>query len=196
MRARLAIKLSGVRVQLREILLRDKPEEMLIISSKGTVPVLQLNNGKVIDESLDVMLWAFKQNDPEGILLQTSTDEALSLVKANDESFKPNLDLYKYSVRFPEKTQDEYRDNSLDYLEKLDERLARNSYLFGPTIGLADLAIFPFIRQFAGVDSKWFDASPFENLITWKNTLQNSALFKSVMLKYAPWKDVQTSIYF
>lgn len=174
-------------MQLREILLRDKPVEMLNISSKGTVPVLQLADGQVIDESLDVMFWALEQVDPLNLLEQQTLSHSKALVDINDHQFKPCLDRYKYAVRFPEQTEQVYREQCVFFLKQLDDLLIKNPYLFGEKLCLADIAIFPFIRQFASVDRRWFDSSDYINLREWLQRLLDSELFTSVMNKYKPW---------
>lgn len=186
-RARLAIKSSGIVVQLREVLLKDKPTEMLNTSPKGTVPVLQLADGQIIDESLDVMLWALEQSDPLNLLKQQTLSQSKVLIDINDQQFKPCLDRYKYAVRFPEDSEQVYRDQCLFFLKQLDDLLAANSFLLGENLSLADMAIFPFIRQFASVDRNWFNSANYINLRDWLQQLLDTDLFKSVMIKYKPW---------
>ncbi|PKF62216.1 glutathione S-transferase [Psychromonas sp. psych-6C06] len=186
MRARLAIAYSQQSVQLREIILKEKPDEMLQISRKGTVPVLQLKNGKILDESLDIMAWAISQHDPDD--WQTDNmDNMLALIDENDFEFKQWLDKYKYAVRFPENSETYYREQCEDFLVKLEKRLLFNDYLFLNRVTLADIAIFPFIRQFASVDKAWFNDSPYPQLKKWLQELINSPLFESIMQKYPTW---------
>jgi len=186
MRARLALSYGEICCEIREILLRDKPEEMLALSPKATVPVLQLIDGTVLDESFDIMLWALSQHDPDHWL--EKSDQALPLIKENDGPFKAALDRYKYSSRHPEQPAEEYRAEGEKFLKQLDERLNNHAFLLGERMGLADMAIFPFIRQFAGVDRSWFEASPYDNLKNWLNHHLNSALFQEIMHKHMPWK--------
>tara|TARA_R110001583_G_scaffold67490_7_gene192891 strand:+ start:1292 stop:1930 length:639 start_codon:yes stop_codon:yes gene_type:complete len=186
MRARLAIAYSEQSVQLREIILKAKPAEMLQLSSKGTVPVLQLNTGEVLDESLEIMVWALSQHDPEHWLTD-NIHEVLALIDENDFEFKGWLDKYKYSDRFPEHTEAFYREQCEDFLVKLEQRLKQHNYLFSKKISLADMAIFPFIRQFAAVDQKWFAQAPYPHLQQWLDYLVNSPLFDSIMEKYPTW---------
>lgn len=160
---------------------------MLEVSAKGTVPVLQLTNGRVIDESLDVMLWALEQSDPFSLLKQQTLFQSRVLIDINDHQFKPCLDRYKYAVRFPEQTEQEHRDKCLFFLKHLNELLKESPYLLGETTCLADMAIFPFIRQFASVDRDWFYSANHINLQDWLQRLLDSELFKSVMVKYKPW---------
>ena len=184
MRARMAIAASGTPVRLREILLRDKPDEMLAASPKGTVPVL-VDSGKVIDESLDVMRWALARNDPEGWLARK--DDAL--IKENDGPFKHHLDRYKYSTRYEGADAEEHRAGGFRFLQALEAHLADNDYLHGNERSFTDIAIFPFVRQFRIADKDWFDAAPIPNVQRWLKTLTASALFQSVMEKYPLWKE-------
>ncbi|MFT6986498.1 MAG: glutathione S-transferase [Psychromonas sp.] len=194
-RARLAIAYSQQSVLLREISLKIKPEAMLALSAKGTVPVLQLADGTVLDESLDIMAWALECSDPDG-WLQGSLTEMLSLIDENDFEFKHWLDKYKYADRFLEQTADYYREQAEDFLFKLEERLTFNTYLFGQKIGLADVAIFPFIRQFAAVDNVWFAQSDFPHLKNWLSAFIDGPLFKSVMQEYPAWLESKQQITF
>lgn len=186
MRARLAIAYTQQPVALREISLQCKPEAMLIHSAKGTVPVLVLENGDVLDESLDIMVWALEHCDPDG-WLQANLTEMLKLIDENDFEFKIWLDKYKYADRFPELSAEYYRENAEDFLFKLENRLLTSPYLFGEQISLADMAIFPFVRQFAGVDPEYFEATPFVHLQKWLASLINTPLFHSVMQNYPTW---------
>ena len=191
MRARMAVAVSETQVRLREILLRDKPDEMLAASPKGTVPVL-VDSGKVIDESLDVMRWALMKHDPEGWLARK--DDAL--IAENDGPFKHHLDRYKYSTRYEDADAEEHRAAGFAFLQKLDARLADSDYLHGAARGFTDIAIFPFVRQFRIADKEWFDAAPIPNVQRWLNALMGSALFKSVMEKYPLWKETGEEITF
>ncbi len=186
MRARMAIASSGVTVRLREILLRDKPEEMLAASAKGTVPVL-IDGQTVIDESLDVMNWALAQNDPEDWL--SRKDDAL--IAENDGPFKHHLDRYKYSTRYENTDAEEHRAAGFAFLQKLEARLADSEYLHRDKRGFSDIAIFPFVRQFRIADKDWFDESAIPNVQRWLKGLMESDLFKSVMEKYPLWKETE-----
>jgi glutathione S-transferase len=184
MRARMALKLANIKVEIREISLRDKPAHMLQISPKATVPVLILcdetgADESVIDESLNIMFWALKNN-----ALGANIHAACrALILECDTSFKQTLDAYKYPERFPNKTQIQHRADGEVFLQKLENLLEQNSYFFGAVPSLADMAIFPFIRQFAAVDSAWFENTHFPKLRAWLNEWLNSELFKSVMIK-------------
>ena len=189
MRARLALYASGVAVELREVSLRDKPESMLAASPKGSVPVLILPQGKVIDESWDIMRWALQRNDPEGWLGQDHrhVDAAGHLVSENDTVFKFWLDRYKYPDRYPEYPHTHYRSEAEVFLLKLENRLGISRFLLGDELSVADAALFPFIRQFAGVDKDWFAQSPYPKLQRWLKDFTDSRRFVAVMEKYSIW---------
>lgn len=184
MRARMALAVSGTRVALREVLLRDKPPELIHASPKATVPVLVTPEGAVIDESLDIMMWALGRKDPEAWLAHG--DDALALIAANDDGFKADLDRYKYPERH-DADPVAHRDAGLEYLTTLDRRLAAHGQLFGPARSLADIAIFPFVRQFAGTDQDWFAAQPLPTLQRWLADHAASALFVHTMQHWPRW---------
>lgn len=192
MRARLAIQSAGLQCRLREVVLRDKPQEMLDASPKATVPVLVLQNGAVIDESLDVMLHALGQNDPEGWLSpdEGSRAEMLDLIAACDGPFKHHLDRYKYANRYEDEgaVSEDHRKAGSAFLETLNSRLSSRAQLFGERVSLADMAVIPFIRQFANTDRTWFDASPYPDLKAWLAAHLASSRFKSIMPKFDQWK--------
>ncbi|NTV87741.1 MAG: glutathione S-transferase [Burkholderiaceae bacterium] len=190
MRARLALRVAGVPYELREVALKAKPAAMLALSPKGTVPVLQLPDGSVLEESLHVMAWALAQSDPDGWLAQGSPQEAQALIERNDGPFKHLLDRYKYANRHPEFTARQYRQQAVDlHIAPLSARLAATRYLLGAGPSLADAAIFPFVRQFAGVDEAWFAQAPFPALRAWLNEWLASPLFRDIMEKTLPWKE-------
>jgi len=192
MRARLALVASEIRVELREVVLRAKPAALLNASPKGTVPVLVLPEGQVVDESLDIMLWALRRNDPLSWLNAggaVSLEEMLDLIKACDTYFKPRLDRYKYPPRYPDADPVLSRDEAAAWLRQLDERLSVQSHLFGERASLGDMAIAPFVRQFAHTDKEWFDAQEWAGLSHWLSTWIESKLFDQVMYKYKPWDE-------
>ena len=188
-RARLALAYSNQSVILREILLKDKPAEFLELSSKATVPVLQISEKRVLEESLEIMQWGLQHHDPEDWLPQSIQEKSRcdALIQTNDDSFKPVLDRYKYSVGYPEKSESGHRDDAEFFLRELEQQLNGHSYLVADRITLADAAIFPFIRQFYGVNPKWFDQAPYPKLQRWLNEWLESELFLSVMHKYPQW---------
>lgn len=197
-RARLTLKYSGIPVELREVILADKPEEMLQASPKGTVPVLILEDGTILEESLDIMNWALNHNDPDNWLVNddTTVEKIKQLIDINDGPFKQHLDHYKYAVRFPEHSAEYYRDQADDYLGNLNSQLKGSSYLFGDQLSFVDIAIFPFIRQFAFVDKKWFDNNDYHELQSWLKSMLEMQLFADVMQKYSQWKQGDETIVF
>ena len=189
MRARLALYASGVAVELREVALRDKPASMLAASPKGSVPVLVLPDGQVIDESWDIMQWALHRHDPDGWLgkRDSCADVAARLISENDTTFKYHLDRYKYPDRYPEYPQSHYRSEAEVFLLKLENRLGASRFLLGDALSVADVAIFPFIRQFAEVDKDWFALAPYSKLQRWLKDFIDSGRFIAVMEKYSIW---------
>ncbi len=183
MRARMALWTSGIVVELREVKLAAKPPELVAASPKATVPVLVLEGGTVIDQSLEIMRWALAQNDPDGWLARDDPD----LIAANDGPFKHHLDRAKYPGRY-EDTATDHRAAALALLHPLEERLARSPCLSGADVGLTDAALFPFIRQFAAIDPAWFAARPLPRLQAWLETHLAAPLFAAVMPKFAPWR--------
>ena len=189
MRARLALLVSGLPMKVRELVLRSKPDHMLEISPKGTVPVLWLGGDQVVDESLEIMHWALKQSDPEG-WLDAAPEATKALIVTNDGPFKRHLDRYKYPSRYPEENivAEEQRDLGLVCLRPLNDRLVETPYLFGEQRSLADMAIFPFVRQFAHVDKDWFFGLDMKPLHTWLKTHLESDIFQRCMIKYPLWQ--------
>ncbi len=190
-RARLALYYAGIKVELREVLLKDKPEAMLAASAKGTVPVLILDDGSVLDESLDVMGWALQQNDVDSWWpTNVSQREKISqLIEFNDFQFKPWLDRYKYHERYPEQDKDFYFRKACEFLNSLEKNLQEKSFLVMSTPCLADVAIFPFIRQFANADKKYFDQLPYPELKNWLTYFLQWPSFECVMKKYYQWNE-------
>lgn len=181
MRARMALRYSGVAVEIVEVSLKAKPAAMLAISPKGTVPVLDAD-GRVIDESLEIMRWALAQNDPDNWLLDGDSRIA-ELIEANDKVFKVHLNRYKYAERYPEQPMEVYRAEGAVFLQRLEELLADRDYLLTEHPSLADIALLPFLRQFAHVDREWFAQTPFVRLQAWLQRLLESDLFTSIMKK-------------
>lgn len=196
MRARLAIASAGLTVELREITLRNKPSEMLAASPKGTVPVLvgQGSEG-VIDESLDIMQWALSRADPEG-LTNAMTEQAHALITQCDGPFKTALDRTKYAVRYPERDPARSRAEAAQFVAQLDAQLAGGPWLFGQRPSMADLAILPFVRQFAHVDLAWWDAQPWPFAQTWLAAFKSSPRFAAIMQKYPAWISRQNGVLF
>lgn len=189
-RARMALKYASISYELREVLLRDKPQAMIDISNKGTVPVLQLTNGSVIDESLGVMWWALRQADPDNWSNVAKSNTRL-LIEKNDQEFKQYLDKYKYFQRYPKQSQLYYRAKAEKFMSLLETNLQvhHGMALVSRQLSMADVAIFPFVRQFAYTDWKWFRNSSYRNLLRWLLRFEKSELFLSVMSKYKPWQE-------
>lgn len=187
MRARMALHYAGIAVEIREIDLKNKPAHLLQVSPKATVPVLVINDASVLEQSLDIMHWALQQQDSDNWL---GADQLLmqQLIAENDGWFKQALDQYKYANRFPEQSADVYRAQGEIFLQKLENLLNQSPFLLGQQLSLADIAIFPFIRQFAAVDTAWFDGdntntAPYPALKAWLHQLVTSELFISIMQK-------------
>jgi len=189
MRARLALEAGAIEVELREIILRDKAPELLVASEKATVPVMVLEGGLVLEESLDVMRWALDTSDAGENLMpdQGNMRDALALIERMDADFKPHLDTYKYLYRSDQAAAFAAREKALAFLQELDEMLAGQSYLFGQKRSVADIGIAPFVRQFAHVDRDWFYAQDWENLKPWLLVFLESDAFKRIMKKYPKW---------
>jgi len=197
-RARLAIRKSQTQVELREVLLADKPEAMLECSPKGTVPVLVLDSGRAIDESLDIMLWALAKQDMDHWLPedQGEQEKISALIKLCDNEFKQQLDGYKYSSEFSDKPKEHFRNEAEVFLQRLELMLTENEYLITERITIADIALLPFIRQFALVDKGWFDSTRYKHLQVWLNKLLATEIFKNVMQKYPRWQAGDDAHYF
>lgn len=190
MRARLALQVSGIEVELREVVLRDKPQAFLDVSPSATVPCL-VTQTEVIDESLDVMLWALKQKDPEGWLAMP--DEGHAWIERADGPFKQALDRTKYETRYPGTDPNAERDKASVFLSDLNALI--DSWMFGRE-SLADNAILPFVRQFAFIDKEWFDAQPWPNLQAWLDRFLASPGFETMMVKYAQWQEGDAPVLF
>lgn len=186
MRARMALRYANIAVQIIEISLRDKPSAMLQASPKGTVPVLVLTDGRVIEQSLEIMDWALNQTDPLNWAYDNQPsvqDEMQKLIAYNDSDFKAALDRYKYPERYPGHNAEVYRAQGEQFLQQLENKLNQQRFLLGERISKADIAIFPFIRQFARVDQTWFNTSPYPRLQAWLSHLCESELFQQIMQK-------------
>jgi len=199
MRARLALLVSGVQCEIREIVLRNKPAALLAASPKGTVPVMVCADGSVLEQSLDIMLWALQQHDPEAWLTPQSGSlaEMLTLIAQCDSDFKFNLDRYKYPERYTDvTTPDSYRASASQFLMLLEQRLEQATYLYGKHRTLADMAIAPFVRQFAHTDKVWFAKQAWPKLQAWLLEILESAIYETAMTRYTPWQDGQAITYF
>ncbi|MBB5720547.1 glutathione S-transferase [Loktanella ponticola] len=193
MRARLTILYTGVKMDLRDILLKDKPAEMTDVSPKATVPVLNTGT-EVIEESRDIMLWALAQNDPHGWLDMPA--EGYAMIDTNDGPFKRALDHTKYAVRFPDRDATADRAKAADVLFGLNDRLVNQPHLFGDAPKMVDTAILPFVRQFANTDRDWFNAQDWPHLIRWLTAFETSDSFKVIMVKRPIWEPGAAPSYF
>jgi glutathione S-transferase len=190
----MALRYAGIAYELREVLLNDKPPAMLQASAKGTVPVMCLPDGRMVDESIDVMVWALQQNvqeirDPENWYPEELREPVEALVNINDQEFKTHLDHYKYWERFPQHPQTHYRQQAESFLLKLEQHLSNHRFLLAARQTLADIAIFPFVRQFAFVDKAWFDQAPYPRLQDWLQHFLQCSLFLQVMQKHPLWQE-------
>lgn len=193
MRARFGLLFAELKVELREVALKNKPAQMLAISPKGTVPVLEVaedgsSERLVIEESREIVEWALRQKDPQG-LLNIDLVSANTLIDQNDNEFKHWLDRYKYADRHPELTQSEYRQQGEVFLQVLEQCLAKNKYLLGGNTSIADIGIMPFVRQFAHVDQEVFYSLPYPNLQQWLRAWLEHPVFQQVMIKVQPWQE-------
>lgn len=186
MRARLALAVNGCAVELREVSLKAKPTAMLGVSPKGTVPVMVLPGGEVIDESLDIMRWAYRQSEGLVGVLCENDEELLS---ENDTRFKCWLDRYKYSDRHLEYTLEYSRGEASAFIQALEYRLGSASFLSGTELGFLDLAIAPFVRQFASVEPDWFKGQSWQKVVIWLETFKHSGVFLAVMAKHVDWNE-------
>lgn len=194
MRARLALHVSGVVVEHREVVLKQKPAHMLAISPKGTVPVLWLRSGpepRVLAQSLDIMRWALGQCDPLDWwpATEASLADAMALIAHNDGPFKGQLDRYKYPNRSGLESGTADRGLAAAWLLTLNERLQSQAFLAGDRFGLADAALAPFVRQYAHTDPVWFAAQSWTALAAWLAAFEGSALMEAIMQKHAPWQE-------
>lgn len=198
MRARMALSVSGQACELREVVLRDKPAEMIAASPKATVPVLVHADGTVLEQSLDIMLWALDRNDPESWLTPEigDRDQMLDLIERMDGPFKHHLDRYKYANRYDANESIDHRAEALGHLQELEQRLTAHRCLFGERLSLADIAIAPFVRQFANTDAEWFAAQPVPRLQAWLSEFTGSERFLSCMAKHAQWENTGPGILF
>ena len=191
-RARWALLSSNIDVELREVILKDKPGEFLSVSRSGTVPCLQLKD-KIIDESIDIMIWALRKNDPDSWL--DMPVEGYSLIDEVEKNFKPNLDKTKYATRYPQNDSTVSRSLAIDYLTDLDKKI-KSDFIFGKKPKLVDVAIFPFVRQFANIDINWFNEFGWEKLRNWLDAFVDSNMFNKSQKKFVQWRPENTPVFF
>jgi len=190
----MALVLSQVQVELREVKLSNKPDEMLKLSPKGTVPVLVLPEGEVLEESLEIMQWALSVKDPEN--LSASWEESRGIIDANDGEFKHHLDRYKYADRYPEESVEFHRQQGERFLALLDHQLQTTDFLLSPKLSVADIALAPFIRQWANVDRHGFADLPYSSLQRWLGKMLESKPFLLAMNKVPEWKAGEAAVVF
>lgn len=189
MRARMALLEAGIQVELREVVLRDRPEHMMEISPKGTVPVLLLPDGTVIEESLEIMLWSLDES--------WLVDDWKALIEGNDNDFKYHLDRYKYNNRYENPLPpEEHRNEVVNILEGYNQRLIDFEYLCGDSCSISDYALAPFVRQFANTDRAWFDELPLPHLHRWLSSILDDEIFTNCMVKYPQWMDGDAPLLF
>jgi len=191
-RARWALLSSNIEVELREVVLKDKPHEFLKASNSGTVPCLKLKD-KIIDESIDIMIWALRKNDPEGWLDMPA--EGYRLIDEVEKKFKPNLDKTKYATRYPQNDCKVSKNLAIEYLINLDKKI-KGEFLYGEQPKLADIAIFPFVRQFANIDIKWFNEFGWQKLQNWLNAFVGSNMFDKSQKKFVKWRPAADPVFF
>ena len=195
MRTRLAIKSSGTQVYLREIVLRNKPDEFICDSAKATVPVLKLSNGKIIEESIEIMYWALTQNDPNNWcgVLNARQEHSRNFLAKLDGQFKNNLDRYKYASRYGLGADEsvKYRKGGSKFLSRVNDLLKETSFLSGESQGFLDIASLPFVRQFRIANPEWFDQQDWPQLHNWLQTFLASNQFSLIMEKLKPWDSKQ-----
>ncbi len=198
-RGRMGIALSKQQVLLREIITKDKPSELLASSAKGTVPVLVLPDGQIIEQSLDVMNWALQQNDPQDLLRSsnpTLNQQVHQLIKVNDDEFIGHLEKYRASVRYRNIDKEQRRQDCEGFISKLEALLTDQAYFFGETPSLADFAVMPFVSQFVRVEKKWFVQSEYQNVGRWLRTHLDSKLYTQVMKQYPLWNETKQDCLF
>ncbi|MEG3221707.1 glutathione S-transferase [Vibrio gigantis] len=199
MRGRMGIALSKQKVLLREIVTKDKPSELLASSPKGTVPVLVLPNGQIIEQSIEVMNWALKHNDPQDLLRSsnpTLSEQIQQLIRINDDDFIGHLEKYRASVRYRNIDVELRRHACEVFISQLEARLTNQPYLFGETPSLADFAVMPFVSQFVRVEKKWFVKSEYQNVGRWLRTHLDSKLYTQVMKQYPLWNETKQDCLF
>ena len=199
MRARLGLLMAQQQVMLRAITMKNKPEEMLTKSPKGTVPVLILTDDTVIDESLEIMIWALQKNDPEDLLHKDHPEDlsaTLELIHQNDKQFKPQLEIYKKAKRFRLENVIEERQKCEIFIADLEQRLSNNGFFIGNKAGLIDYALLPFVRQFSRVNRAWFIQAPYPNLRDWLEHHMQSQLYGKAMAKFPFWLETHEDCLF
>ncbi len=197
MRAHMALKNAGIKIELREVELKNMPQQLLDLSPDATVPVLQVSNDEVLTESWDIVRWALSPQAPDNWLGNDNSYllDAEMLIETNDYSFKADLDHYKYAERHPEQTQEQYRTACEEFIEELEDMLSDNVFLLDDKISLADIGVFPFVRQFSLVDKNWFEQSDYPAVRDWLQGLIDTELFQQVFQKHPLWQTNDCTVY-
>lgn len=193
-RARLGLRLAEQEIEIRDISLKNKPAEMLAVTPKGTVPLLVLDDGDYIDESLTIMIWALNQHDPQNLLLADSRHlftDMLNLIARNDCKYIAALEHYKADIRYHNPNVATYRNLCRSFLDDLENRLSKHRFFMGDNPSLADYAILPFIRQFSQVERQWFRHAPYPHLQAWLEQHYQDPIFSKVMEKKPLWQPSQ-----
>ena len=193
----MALKYAQLEIILRDVDLNNLPEEALAVSSHATVPSLVISADEYFDESWDIVKWAVQQNDPDKWLGQDNEflQDAEMLVETNDYSFKEDLDRYKDPENYPEHTMEYYRERGEEFLEELNDMLEENTFLLASHISIADIAVFPLVREFAMVDKDWFDSTPYPKLQNWLACILNTKWFKQAIKEHKIWQLGDEDIY-
>jgi glutathione S-transferase len=190
MRARIALLLAEQTIIVRAITLKNKPQDMLNASPKAEVPVLILPNGTVIEQSLDIMIWALAQNDPANLLPRDQpaiSHQILELIKRGDDEFKHPLEQYRAGKRYHLDTEVYWREQCEMFIQELEQRLTNTGFFVGEQTSIADYAFIPFMRQFGRVDRKWFSQAPYPKFKAWLATQLQSRLYATMMTKHPLW---------
>ncbi len=197
MRVRMALVYCNIQVELREVDLKNKPQDLVLLSPKATVPVLLKSDKSLLDESMDIIFWAMSVHDNDDWSKFTTKQQKIAklLIIENDTDFKKYLDKYKYSQRFPEHSEHYYRQQGEQFLNKLNDRLLVSEFLIKDSLSYVDIAIAPFIRQFANVDFEWFKQNQYQPLVKWLSRILNSRIFIVAMQKYPVWQSEKKIIF-
>ncbi len=197
MRAHMALKYSGQKIILREVELDNLPAEALAVSEHATVPSLVISEDKFLDESWDIAKWAIQQHDPDNWAGKNNEylQEAEMLVETNDYSFQEDLGHYQHAEDHPQHPVEYYRQRCEEFLEELNGMLEQQNFLLADTVTIADIAVFPFIREFVRVDQHWFEESPYQALQRWFFYLLDTQWYAEASRKYDIWESASDDVY-
>ncbi|WP_438467113.1 glutathione S-transferase [Marinomonas sp. PE14-40] len=195
-RARYALSLLNIKVEIREVVLRNKPEALLRLGGRSSVPQMICEQGVRYPESMDIIRWAMARKQNANIYSKPQEREIAAWLFQTDHRFKFWLDKYKYADRHPDFSQEYYRSQGERFLRRLESKLSKQAFLLGDEMSMADVLVFPFIRQFRGVDNTWFDQSQYTSVKLWLNQIIEDKTFEKVMIKLPPWQEVDEPRYF